>query len=268
LSTSSPATPARIEGGLLRAAHDFVDFDCLLAWITGGEGAGAVRAVAVDRRSHVEHHQLPVADLALAWLGVRQCPVRPGGDDRRERGVAAELADPRFEGTRDLALGPAGKPLFGAPPQSLVSQLRGLLDQRQLAVVLDPAQLLDPATGGRHLDAVGEFLLQFLQQPHRHVVVLEPDPALQVPGDPAEPVVGDRQDLPALDLGFGPLGVAEVGEEETHAWTADAGAVGAGEAGQVADVDQVQDQHPVELALAQLLLEPVATAAHQEEAPS
>src|SRR3954465_15983418 len=48
------------------------------------------------------------------------------------------------------------------------------------APFLPPPQPLDPAAGGDHLDAVGEFFLQFLQQPHRHLVVLEADPPLQV----------------------------------------------------------------------------------------
>ncbi len=79
----------------------------------------------------------------------------------------------------------------------------------------------------------------------------------------AEPVAGDGDRLPALDLGGGALGVAEVGEEEAHAGAADTGAVGAGEAGQVLDVGQVGDQQPVQLALGEQGLEAVAAAAHQ-----
>ena len=47
------------------------------------------------------------------------------------------------------------------------------------------------------------------------------------------------------------------------AGAADAGAVGPAEPGQVADVDQVGDQHPVELALGDQLREALAAAAHQ-----
>ena len=99
------------------------------------------------------------------------------------------------------------------------------------------------------VDAVGQFLLQPLQRAHGHVVVLEAGPAREALGDPAEPVVVDRDHLPALDLGLGPLGVAEVGEEDARLGAADAGPVGAAEAGQVADVDQVGDEQAVELAL-------------------
>ena len=73
----------------------------------------------------------------------------------------------------------------------------------------------------------------------------------------------DRHRLPALDLGRGPLGVAEVGEEEARLGPADAGAVGAGEAGQVADVGQLGDQLEVELALGQARGEAVAAAPHR-----
>ena len=93
------------------------------------------------------------------------------------------------------------------------------------------------------------------------MVVLEADPAGEALGDPAEPVVGDRDDLPALDLRLGALGVAEVGEEDAGVGAADTGAVGAAEAGQVADVDQVGDQQAVELALGHQGGEAVAAAA-------
>jgi hypothetical protein len=100
------------------------------------------------------------------------------------------------------------------------------------------------------------------------VVVLEADLALQALGDPGQPVALDRDRLPALDLGGGALGVAEVGEEDAGVGAADTGPVGAGEAGQVTDVGEVGDQRPVELALGEERLQPVAAAAHQPFAPS
>ena len=205
----------------------------------------------------------PLPDLPLAGLGVRQGAVGAGGDDRRERGVAAELADPRFGGAGDVALAAPGEAALDAPQPDRVGELRGLLDRPQLLLVLDPAQRLDGTAGGHRLDPLGELLLQLLQRADRHLVVLEADPALEPRRDRRQPVALDRDRLPALDLGGGALGVAEVGEEESHPGAADAGAVGAGEAGQVADVGQVGDQHPVELALRQRGLEPVAAAPHQ-----
>ena len=192
----------------------------------------------------------PPSISPLAGLGVRQRPVRPGGDDRREGGVAAQLADPRFGGAGDLALGAPAEAALEAPAPDLVGQLGGGGDRRQLALVLDPAQLLDRAAGGHRLDPLREFPPQPLEQANRDVVVLEAEATAEVGRDAAEPVVGDGDRLPALDLRRGPLGVAEVGQEEARLGAADAGAVGSGEAGQVADVDQVGDQHQVELALA------------------
>src|SRR3954447_13491821 len=100
------------------------------------------------------------------------------------------------------------------------------------------------------------------------MVVLEAGPSLQPLGDRGQPVAADRDRLPALDLGFGALGVAEVGEEEAHAGPADAGSIGPGEPRQVAHVGQVGDQHAVELALTQQDLEALAAPAHQLATPS
>ena len=101
--------PDRVQRGLLGLADDLVDLARRLARVADGEGAGAVGAVAVELRPHVEDDQLAAADLVLARLGVRQGAVGPGGDDRRERGVAAELADPRFGGAGDVALAAAAE---------------------------------------------------------------------------------------------------------------------------------------------------------------
>ena len=57
-------------------------------------------------------------------------------------------------------------------------------------------------------------------------------------------------EVEAGDLGGGLLDVAEVGEEAAHVRPDDRQAVGAGEAGQVAHVDEVGDEQQVELALA------------------
>ena len=101
------------------------------------------------------------------------------------------------------------------------------------------------------------------------MVVLEADSAGKALGEAGQPVALDREYVPTLDLGGGALGVAEVGEEEANVLAADAGAVGAAEPGQVADVDEVADQHPVQPALGEQAGEAVAPAAHQSPpAPS
>src|SRR3954469_6851484 len=70
-----------LERGFLRLVHGLVDGAGGLAGIAGGKGAGAIGAVAVQLRAHVEDDQLGAADLALARLGVRKGPVGAGGDD-------------------------------------------------------------------------------------------------------------------------------------------------------------------------------------------
>src|SRR6476659_151519 len=252
----------RIERRRLSAADGLVDLTGALSWLANGKSSRAIGAIAVELRPHVEDDQLPLADLALARLGVRQRPVRPGGDDRREGGVAPELADSRLGGAGDLALAATAEASFQAPAPDLVGELGGGGNRSQLLPVLDPAQLLDCAAGRHRLDPVGELAAQALQQTDRDVVVLEAEAATEMGGDAAQPVVGDRDRLPALDLGRSTLGVAEVGEEEAGVGAADAGAVGTGEAGQVADVDQLGDQGQVELARSQRSREAVAAAPH------
>ena len=97
-STSRPLTPARtaLQAGQLRLEHELVDGVRLVVELAGGEGPRAIRAVAVEHRSPVDHDQLTGGDLDVARLGVGQCAVRPGGDDRGERqaggAVSARIA--------------------------------------------------------------------------------------------------------------------------------------------------------------------------------
>src|SRR6476620_3944152 len=257
----------RLQGRGLGAADDLVDRSALLAGVAGGEGAGAVRAVAVELGAHGEDDELAAADLALARLGVRQSAVGAGGDDRRERGIAPELADPGFGGAGHVALAAAGKPLLQGPAQDLVSQLRGLLDRRQLPGVLDPPQILDLAAGGDQLGSIAEFLLQFPQQADRHLVVFETDLPLEPLGDPLQPVPRPGLGLPARDLGGSALGVAEIGQAQAQPLTANTSSIRAGEPGQVADVGQLGDEEAVEPGLGQQRLAAVAAGLHQP-APS
>src|SRR5262249_39986730 len=125
-------------------------------------------------------------------------------------------------------------------------------------------KLFDEAAGAFQSNALGQLLLQPAHRPHRHLVVLVAGAPAEPLSDSSKPVVLDGDDLPALDLGLGPLGVAEVGEEDAGALAADAGAVGAAEAGQVADVDAVGDEQAVELLLGHEGRQPVAASAHGE----
>ena len=234
-----------------------------LARLAGGEGASAVGAVAIQLRAHVEDDQLASTDLALARLGVRQSAVGAGGDDRRERGLGTLLTHPRLGRAGDVELAATRQTALQREAPDLIGELGGGGDCRQLVLVLDPAQLLDRAGGALECYAVRQFLFQALQRAYRHVVVFEARLAAEPGGDAAQPVVADGDHVPALDLGFGALGVAEVGEEDAQLGTADAGAVGAAEAGQVADVDEVGDEQGVELALGDEGGEAIGAARHQ-----
>ena len=59
------------------------------AWVGDGlahhDGAGHVRAVAVDQRAEVEHHEVALDDAPGRRAVVGLGPVRPGGHDRLER---------------------------------------------------------------------------------------------------------------------------------------------------------------------------------------
>ena len=90
----------RLEPGRLGGADELVGLARRLADLADGEGPGAVGAVAVDQRAHVPDDQVARADLAVGGLGVRERAVGARGDDRRERGLGAELADPRVRRRR------------------------------------------------------------------------------------------------------------------------------------------------------------------------
>ena len=86
--------------------------------------------------------------------------------------------------------------------------------------------------------------------PHRDVRVVEAEPQVapgQIRQRPDE-LVRPRLDGRIRHLRPGPLDVAEVGHEAPHVRADDGEAVGAGEAGQVAQVDGVGDEQGVELA--------------------
>src|SRR6187551_2391639 len=115
LLTTDPSGD-RVKGVGLCRPHRLIDLSAALAGLTDGEGAGAIRAIAVEHRAHVEDDQLAVADLMLARLGVGQRPIRAGGDDRRKGGVPPQLADAGLRGASDVALGAAAEAALQAPP--------------------------------------------------------------------------------------------------------------------------------------------------------
>ena len=61
----------RVEGADLGGAHELVDLARLVVQLAGGDGAGAVRAVAVDDRPHVDEQELVLCTSRSeeSWCG-------------------------------------------------------------------------------------------------------------------------------------------------------------------------------------------------------
>ena len=181
-------------------------------------------------------------------------------DDRRERRrLGTHAAHRELEIDGDVALGaPRQSPLehlFEGP----VGELRRRANAVELLGFLDRAQLLDHAAGSYELNLVTDQLGQARMLLDRHLGVVEPQP----PGGEAldRQLEQVRPDL-ALPLRGDLLGrlreITEVRQEAAQAVaTDDRGRVGAGEAGEPADVDQAGDEQAVELALFQHLDDPL-----------
>ena len=83
---------------------------------------------------------------------MRQRPVGSRGDDRRERRLCSQLADPRLAGACDLPLGAPGQRPLDGPAVDLVGQVRRGRDPLQLLGLLDGADLLHEVAGGNQLE--------------------------------------------------------------------------------------------------------------------
>ena len=128
----------RIDARQLGLQHELVDLAGLVARLAGRDRARAVRAVAVELGAPVDHDHLPRPDLDVAWLGVRQRPVRPGGDDRVERRpLSALLAHRPLERVGELTLGPPDEPLVDDLRKRCVGGGGRRADPRDLIGVLD-----------------------------------------------------------------------------------------------------------------------------------
>ena len=106
--------------------------------------------------------------------------------------------------------------------------------------VLDLAQVLHQVARRHQLHAVGRLVGELGALAHAHVGVLEARPALQALGQVGGHVAAQRELLEAAHLLGRLLDVTEVGEEQALVGTDDAGAVGAGEAREVAHVDHLR----------------------------
>ena len=210
---------------------------------------------------------------------MRQRAVVRGGDDRREGDVlGADLLRPPFEPPDDRGLGVPGEPVrLDQPAVEVVGDRRSASDRVQLLLVLDGAQSLHQSAGRHQLDLVGQQARELRVARHRHGRVLEPEakrPAgslFQQLGDIAQQVLPALQRLVAGDLRLGALEVAKVGHEGALIGADQTEAVGAREAAQVADVDQVGDQQQVDPLLFQQraeLLRPALERGHAAEGGS
>jgi hypothetical protein len=238
---------------LLGAQHESVGLREGVRQVPHGRpGARAVRVVAVQARADVERHQRVGRDLDRCRLGVRQRAALGRGHDRgKARAVGAQPPHLLLEREGDGALRAAGQALLAQDPVDLVGQRRGGADALDLLGLLDGAQALDQPARRHELDPLGQQLAQARVAADGHVVVLEAEPQLAL--RPARPQGGDEVlrallAVEALDLGGRPLDVAEVGDEAAHVAPRHRHAVRAGEAGQVAQVDEVRDEQQVELA--------------------
>jgi hypothetical protein len=193
---------------------------------------------------------------------VRERPVRAAGDDRGERRLGPLAPHLRLELERHLALGPPRQAALRHPAEDLVGERRRRADPLELLRLLDGPQPLDEPAGRDELDALPHQPLEPLEALHAQLVVLEPHPPAEPLGRLLEQVLLAALAVEALHLPLGLHHVAEVREEDAQAGADHADAVGAGVAGQVADVPQVGHEQGVELLLGKQRLEPVR-AAHE-----
>ena len=100
--------------------------------------------VAAVPRPEVDLEQVAAEDLAVGGAVVRDRAVRAGRHDRLERdAVGAQLDHAGLQPPGHLALGLPRRRPAERLAQRPVADRAGLPEQRQLAVVLDRAQLLD-----------------------------------------------------------------------------------------------------------------------------
>ena len=149
------------------------------------------------------------------------------------------------------------------PGVDVVDQRRRGADRVELLRLLDRPLRLDEPAGGDELDPVRERLAQPGVRPHRHLLVLEPEPQLALGPARRErraQVLRRGLQVEAVELGPGALDVAAVGEEAAQVRPHHRDPVRAGEAGQVAEVDPVRDEQEVEAGVRQPGAHPVRAA--------
>ena len=233
-----PARPGRPEPGQLRLQADVVRAREVVRQLARRECPRAVRVVAVDLRGGVDDHRLPRLDRDVARARVRQRPVRPAGDDRRERHVlGAEVAHRPLDPPGELLLRAARESLLGQAGEGLVRDRRRPADRVQLARLLDRAHRLQQPVSSA---------------PSRRRRRRSP-PTTRTAGAPtrtrrasAGAPAAARRDCagsrPPRARSPSPSRVAEVGEDPHAVGLDEHGRIRAVEAGQPEDVDRLRDE--------------------------
>ena len=152
-----------------------------------------------------------------------------------------------------LALGAADEPVARAGARSAASASARAARMRSISSrLLDRAQPLDDAARADQLDPVGQQLAQPAVLAHatcaRPRTRAAAGPAASALARPprADPARRGSRSNDGCDLLGRLLDVAEVGDEGARARARQRQAVAAGEAGQIADVDEVGDQQRVD----------------------
>ena len=209
------ARPGGAERLGLCAQHQLVYLERVLAGRAGGQRPGAVRAVAVHDRAHVDHHERVLGDLQVARHCVRTRPVVGRRHDRRER--------------RSLGPGILHEPHkldrhvpFGAPREAELQQRlvrrggklgRGA-HRGHLVRVLHRPQLLHEAGRRHQLDVVAGLLGELGVRRDGEMVVVETGAPAQPARQVSEHVASRLNALVLRHLSARLLHVAEVGEED------------------------------------------------------
>jgi hypothetical protein len=256
--------------GGLRLLYQPVDLALPVGGRAEHERPCHVRVIAIYRSPEVEFDEVPGRQGRSGRPMVRNCAVRAGRHDGLERRIGrAQLPHPLIQVQPHLTFGPAGADAAGLDQlgQCTVGHRTGLSQGADLGGVLHRAQALDQAAGRREFHRAWIALgtgQQGGMRGHGHRIGLEPDDAFGCAGEKCE--VARPADQPRQVRDFvGRLGgVAAVGTE--HRPRSAVGRyfevavrcvlgigaddqqcrVGAGEAGQVANVDQIGDEQRVD----------------------
>ena len=241
-----------VEPDLLGPEHQLVGLARLGARLADGYRARAIGAVAIGLRAPVERHQLPLPIFTSRGVACGNAPCAPAATIESKLGDSA----PRRRMSCSSARASSRSVRPSMPPASSASRASSAIfvgggDQLDLVLVLDHPHALDEALHGTSSTRSGNS--SRARSSAATVVLSDSNPTRNVPSGrwstaSATRSVRSRHALEfGSDLLLGLLGVAEVGQEDARARTDQREAVAARVAGQVADVDQVRDQHQVDV---------------------